>query len=213
MRFAWLILFATVAVAYAQQPIAIENLFPEQLPRGQTTAVSVAIQSREMFNGAELSPSAGVTVARVESLKPAENSQGVAWWRVTIQVAPDAAPGQRTLALLTSTGRPTAPFSVVIPGHVPAIANLTTQPHPQTIDVQFAMTDASSDIGDKPYVWYTVDCGNGKDPIVGVVRGTVAAGSVRASLPAARPGAGCALQLRSSDKNGIDSNTLNTKVN
>src|SRR5712671_3229314 len=174
MRFAWLIFFIAIGVASAQQPISIENLFPEQLPRGQTTAVSVAIQSREMFGGAEISPAAGVTVARVETLKPAENSQGVAWWKVTLQVAPDAVPGQRSLALLTSTGRPTAAFPVVIPGHVPAISNLTTQTRPQTIDVQFAMTDASSDIGDKPYVWFSVDCG--KTPIVGVVRGTVAAG-------------------------------------
>ena len=65
-------------------------------------------------------------------------------------------------------------------------------------------------IGDKPYVWYTADCG--KDPIVGAVRGTVAAGMVRASLPATRTGP-CALQLRASDRNGIDSNTLDTKDN
>ena len=218
MRFAWLIFFAAAGVASAQQPISIENLFPEQLPRGQSTSVSVAIQSREMFRGAEVSPAAGVTVTRVETLKPAENSQGVAWWKVTLQVAPDAAPGQRSLALLTSTGVPTASFPIVIPGHVPAISNLTTQPHAQTIDVQFAMADPSSDIGDKPYVWFNVDCGNGRDPIVGVVRGAVAAGgvggnTVRASLPAARPAGACGLQLRASDKNGIDSNTLTTKVN
>src|SRR5689334_21452697 len=98
MRVAWLIFFGAVGVAYAQQPISIENLFPEQLPRGHETAISVAIQSREMFRGAEVSPAAGVTITRVETLKPAENSQGVAWWRVTVQVANDAAPGQRSLA-------------------------------------------------------------------------------------------------------------------
>jgi hypothetical protein len=209
MRFAWLIFFAAVGVAYAQQPIAIENLFPDQIPRGQATAINVAIQSREMFQGAEVAPAAGVTVMRVENAKPAEDSQGVAWWRVTIQVAPDAAPGPRALSLLTAAGR-TAPATVTIPTHVPTIANLNAQPRPQTIDVQFTMTDASADIGDKPYVWYTVDCG--KDPIVGVVRGTVATGTVRASLPATKSGS-CALQLRASDKNGIDSNTLNTRIN
>jgi hypothetical protein len=210
MRFAWLIFFGVVGSAYAQQPISIENLFPEQLPRGETTVVNVAIQSREMFQGAELSPASGVTVARVESLKPAEDSQGVAWWRVTIHVAGDAEPGQRTLSLLTGTSR-TAPTNVMIPAHVPAIARLAVQPHPQTVDVQFAMTDASSDIGDKPYIWFSLDCG--KDPNVGVVRGTVAAGVVRASLPATESTSGCALHLRASDKNGIDSNTLTTRIN
>ena len=231
MRLAWLIFFAAVigsastfaqgATADRQQPISIESLFPEQLPRGQSTSISIAIQSREMFRGAEVSPAAGVTVARVESLRPAEDSQGVAWWRVTIQVANDAAPGARTLALTTATGR-TAPVPITIPAHVPTIANLSVQPHPQTIDVQFAMTDVSNDIGDKPYVWYSVDCG--KDPIVGAVRGTVAAGMVHASLPTTganqgRSGAdlsgprACALQLRASDKNGTDSNTVTAKVN
>src|SRR5215831_317049 len=138
MRFAWLIFFGAVGVgsAFAQgaparvpPPISIENLFPEQLARGHETAVSVAIQSREMFRGAEVSPAAGVTVTRVETIKPAENSQGVAWWRVTIQVANDAEPGARTLALLTANGR-TNPASITIPTHVPAIADLSVQPHP-----------------------------------------------------------------------------------
>lgn len=223
MRFAWLIFFSVIGVAHAQQPISIENLFPEQLPRGQTTGVNVAIQSREMFTGAAISPASGMTVARVENTKPAENSQGVAWWRVTIQVANDAEPGPRSLTLLTAAAR-TTPVTIVVPPHVPAIANLMAQPRAQSIDVQFTMADASSDIGDKPYVWFSVDCG--ADPIVGVVRGRAAAGIVRASLPRgsgadlSRSGAdpsgprlSCTLQLRASDTNGIDSNSLTTRIN
>jgi hypothetical protein len=209
MRLAWLIFFSAIGVAHAQQPISIENFFPEQLPRGQTTAVNVAIQSREMFQSADVTPATGVTVVRVESLKPAENSQGVAWWRVTIQMASDANPGPRSLTLLTAAGR-TTPVTITVPAHVPTIANLSVRAQPQTIDVQFSMTDASDDVGDKPYVWFTVDCG--KDPIVGVVKGAVAGGAVRASLPATRSG-NCSLQVRASDKNGIDSNTLNTRIN
>src|SRR4051794_18020498 len=102
-----LVLLAVVASArvYAQQPIPIENLFPEQLPRGQTTSVNVAIQSRETFTGAEIAPAAGVTITRVENAKPSEDSQGVAWWRVTLDVTADAMPGSRSLVLRTAAGR------------------------------------------------------------------------------------------------------------
>ena len=41
----------------AQQPaIRIESFFPKQLPRGRSTAVSVAVPSREVPQTAEISP-------------------------------------------------------------------------------------------------------------------------------------------------------------
>ena len=199
-----------VRAAYAQQqPPAIEIAFPKQLVRGQTTVVHVAIPSRELFQGAEVSPPAGVTVGAVSNIKKSELSQNVAWWDVTLNVAPDAAPGARSLVLVMPAGRTTA-ATLLIPNHVPAIADLrVTSATAQGVDVQFGAKDESGDLGELPYVWFTIQCGG--EPTLGVVRGRAMAGVVRASIP--RPGpAACDLEVRASDAQKNDSNTLKTRV-
>jgi hypothetical protein len=198
-----------VAALYAQQPPAIEVAFPKQIVRGQTTVVHVAIPSRELFQGAELSPAAGVTVAAVSNAKRSELSQNVAWWDVTINVARDAAPGTRSLVLVMPAGRST-PVSLTIPNHVPAIADLrVVSATPQTVDVQFGATDESADLGELPYVWFTIGCGG--EPTLGVVRGRAMGGTIRAAIP--RPAAAaCDLEVRASDTQKNDSNTVKTRV-
>jgi len=195
--------------AYAQQQPAIEIALPKQLVRGQTTVVHVAIPSREVFQGAEVSPAAGVTVAGVSNLKRSELSQNVAWWDVTLNVAPDAAPGPRSLVLLLPTGRTTA-ATLLIPNHVPAIADLKVASATlQRVDVQFGASDQSADLGNLPYVWFTITCGG--EPTVGVVRGRAMGATVSASIP--RPAAAaCDLEVRASDTQKNDSNTLKTRV-
>jgi len=196
--------------ADAQQVPAIEFAFPNQLVRGQTSVIHIAIPSREMFQGAEISPAAGVTVASVTNSKRPELSQNVAWWDVTLNVARDAAPGSRSLVLVTPAGRST-PTSLVIPDHVPAISDLrVVTAAPTTVDVQFAAADEKADLGDLPYVWFTIACGGG-EPSVGVVKGKPMGGTVRASIP--RPAAApCDLELRASDAQRIDSNSLKTRI-
>jgi len=198
-----------VRAAYAQQPPAIEIAFPKQLVRGQTTVVHVAIPSRELFQGAEVSPAAGVTVGAVSNVKKSELSQNVAWWDVTLNVAPDAAPGARSLVLVMPAGRTTT-ATLLIPNHVPAIADLrVTSATAQGVDVQFGATDERADLGELPYVWFTIQCGG--EPTLGVVRGRAMAGVVRASIP--RPGpAACDLEVRASDLQKNDSNTLKARV-
>jgi hypothetical protein len=198
--------------AGAQQPPAIEIAFPDQLVRGQTTVVHVAIPSHDTFSGAQVAPAAGMTVTRVDNRKPAELSQNVAWWDVTIVVARDAAPGMRSLVLLTANGAST-PAAVFVPGHVPAIAGMKASPFAPTqspaIDVEFTAADEMNDMGDKPYVWFTVTCGGA--PTVGVVRGTRAGSLIRASIP--RPSANpCDVELRASDAQKNDSNSLKARV-
>ena len=196
-------------MAYAQQTPAIEIALPKQIVRGQTTVVHVAVPSREAFQGAEVSPAAGVTVAGVSNLKRSELSQNVAWWDVTINVARDAAPGPRSMVLLTPTGRSTA-ATLVIPNHVPTIADLrVASATPQRVDVQFGATDESADLGDLPYVWFTIACGG--EPTVGVVRGRMMGAAVSASIPKPAPAA-CDLEVRASDTQNNDSNTLKTRV-
>src|SRR5258705_11562142 len=82
--------------ADAQQAPAIEFAFPNQLVRGQTSVIHIAIPSREMFQGAEISPAAGVTVASVTNAKRPELSQNVGWWDATRHGARDRAAGSRS---------------------------------------------------------------------------------------------------------------------
>ena len=204
-----------------QQPVNIDSFFPKQLPRGQSTVISVAVPGRVMPQGAEISPAAGVTVS---GIKQGGSGQGaLGWWEVTVNVANDAPPGNRTLTLVLPMGR-TNPMAVTIASHAPSISALSVvsaQSSQPTVDLQFTAADPSADLGDLPYVWFTLGCGAGEHE-QGVVRGKVSGGGVvRASIPNPRtqkgpgaPAAGnrCDLQVRASDSNGIESNTLKTTV-
>ena len=109
-----------VHLSEAQQ-IRIEGVFPRQLPRGQATLINVAVPGRDAIQAAEISPSAGVNVS---GIKLGQSFQGaLTWSELTIDVAKDAAPGDRTLVLLLPMGR-TAPVTITIPSHVPSISEL-----------------------------------------------------------------------------------------
>jgi len=168
-----------------------------------------------MVQAAEIAPAAGVTVS---GIKRATESQGISWWEVTVDVAADAAPGNRTLVLVLPAGR-TLPATVSIPAHVPRIADLkvmSPRSGQSAVDVEFAATDPSNDLGTLPYVWFTIGCGAEAEPIVGAVRGTITAGRVHAQMPNPRATSGnaqggpCQLRLRATDSAGIESNTLST---
>ncbi len=205
------------------QQIRIEGVFPRQLPLGQATVINVAVPSRDAIQAAEITPSPGGTVA---GIKLGQNIQGaLTWSELTIDVANDAAPGERALVLLMPMGR-TMPVTITIPSHVPSISELrilSAQSNQPTLELQFAVVDGSADLGDSPYVWFTIGCGD--EPVVGVVHGKVTArdkgdGVVHAIVPNRRTSAGggtpasgrCDLQVRVSDSIGIDSNTLKTTV-
>jgi len=201
------------------QPLRIEAAYPRQLPPGQTTVIHVAISSRDAIQAAEITPAQGLKVSRIQQR---ESTQGVLTWsELTIEAAPDAMPGTRTLVLVLPppTGR-TTPLPLTVPTHAPSVVDLRLLPassKPATLDVQLAASDASGDLGELPYVWFSLGCG--REPLVGVVRGRVtpqSAGSiiVLASLPSPRAPAGgtCDLQVRLTDSAGIESNTLKTTV-
>jgi len=106
---------------------------------------------------------------------------------------------------------------------VPVISDLrivSAQSSQPTVELRFAATDESADLGDLPYVWFTIGCGG--DPALGVVRGRVTAGEtrnvvVRATVPHPRTSgtsatARCDLQVRATDSIGSESNTLKATV-
>ena len=219
MTAACLISLSVGAQPCEAQQLRIESAFPRQLPPGQTTVVHVAISSRDAIQAAEISPAQGLKVSRIQQR---ETTQGtLTWSELTIEAALDAAPGTRTLVLVLPlpAGR-TAPLPLTVPTHAPRVADLrvlSSSIKQATLELQLAASDASGDLGELPYVWFSLGCG--REPLVGVVRGRVtpqSAGNmlVRASLPGPRaPASGtCDLQVRLTDSTGIESNTLTTTV-
>ena len=210
---------ASVLGQGAPRPQAIETVYPRHAARGQTTVINVAIVSKDAVQAAEISPSTGVTVSSIKG-SSSETEQAIGWWEITLDVAKDAAPGDRSLVLVMRMGR-TVPATISVPTHVPTISDLRIAP-PQsnqpTVELQLAAADAAGDLGDSPYVWFTAGCGG--EPLVGAVRGKVSAGVVRATLPNLRkvtgggtPAAGkCDFQVRVTDSTGIDSNTVKTTI-
>jgi hypothetical protein len=209
---------AVLAQGPPRAPVAVETVYPRYVARGQTTVLNVATPRGLIVQAAEVSPSEGVTVSGVAG--EANGDQAIGWWEIALDVAKDAAPGARSLVLVTKTGR-MAPTTIFIPTHVPAISELKVIPQPaqKTVDVQMAAADTVGDLGESPYVWFNAGCGG--EPFVGVVRGKMSAGVVRASLPDLRttqsgspPANGpCELQVRVTDATGIESNTLKLRVN
>jgi hypothetical protein len=219
VAFSLLSVISLLAQGGQQPQIRVEGVYPKYAPRGQTTVINLAVPSPDAVQAAEISPSTGVTVSGIKG-SGSGSEQNVGWWEVILDVAKDAAPGNRSLVLVLRRGR-TVPTTISIQTHAPAISNLKVVP-PQAnqplAEVQVAAVDAAGDLGNSPYVWFTADCGG--EPLVGALRGSVSGGVVHAALPNVRkaardgiPATGkCDLQVRVTDSTGIESNTLKTSV-
>jgi hypothetical protein len=212
-------LLTGVSVPAQQAQIRVEFLYPRYAARGQATVINVAVPSPDRVQSAEISPATGVTVSGIKG-SGSGSEQNVGWWEVTLDVAKDATPGDRSLVLVLPRGR-TSPITISVSTHAPTISDLRIAPpqsNQSTVELQLAVADAGGDLGDSPYIWFIADCGG--DPIAGALRGKVTGGVVRTALPNVRkaakdgiPAVGkCDLQVRLTDSTGIDSNTLKTTV-
>ena len=204
-----------IAQGAQEQQYRVEGLYPRYAPRGQITVINLAVPSPDAVQRAELLPSTGVTVSGIKG-SGSGSEQNVGWWEITLDVAKDAAPGDRSLVLLLPRGR-TLPVNISVSTHAPLISDLRVTPAPSSqpaAELQFTVADTAADVGDSPYVWFTADCGG--DPIPGAVKGQASGGIVRAAVPNVRkaardgiPATGkCDLTVRLTDSLGIDSNTL-----
>ena len=199
----------------------IENYYPSQFAPGQATTLNLAMNGGRgnVLTAIEITPATGITVG---ALKPGDLKEGVIWWQIPITVAKDAAPGKRTLVAVGMNGK-TLPVDVTIPDHVLAISDLKVTAAlatGKTVDFQFAAAEqGSGTLGTEPNAWFMLRCG--KEPEVGIAKGKVANGVVKASIPnpktitgAAAPtfGPKCDLEVRATDAGNVDSNTLTTTV-
>jgi hypothetical protein len=201
-----------------QVPGVIGSYYPTQLIPGQANVLHVALARNNPVQSIEITPSAGITVTRMNFR---DLNQGSIWWEFTVNVARDAAPGPRTLVAVQQTGR-TAPVTLTIPDHVPNVSNLRVlsalagQP---AVDLQLDAGGQGGAFGETPYVWFLLSCGPGQ-PEAGIVRGRLGNGTIRVSIPnprtlaghAGAPAAGnrCDLQVRATDTSGTDSNSVST---
>src|SRR5438045_2202292 len=82
---------------YAQGlPNVIEGFFPNQLAAGQSNVLHLGIPGRNEITGIEITPSAGVTV---KNIIRGDTREGSTFWEVNIDVAADAAAGNRTIVV------------------------------------------------------------------------------------------------------------------
>jgi hypothetical protein len=213
------IVLATATHARAQGlPNVIEGFFPTQLAAGQSNVLHLGIPGRGDVTGVEISPAAGISV---KDIKRGDVREGSLFWDVTIDVAADAAPGNRTIVAVNQNGR-TAPRPITVYAKVPTISNpkvvsaAISQP---TMQFQFAMNETPNEIGASPLVWFFLGCGG--EPESGVLKGTFANGVVTVGIPNPRtqmkpfappPNSHCDLEFRASDSKMADSNTLKTTV-
>jgi hypothetical protein len=212
-------LIGNAQISFAQQaPGVIGSVYPTQLMPGQSTSVHVALGRNNPVQSIEITPSTGVTVS---DMKSRDLNQGSVWWEFTVTVAKDAAPGPRALVAVQQNGR-TAPVTLLIPDHVPNIANLrvvSAQASQPMVDLQLMASDQGGTFGGTPKVWFLLACGPGQ-PEAGIVRGRFDNGTIRASIPnprtlqdhAGAPATDnrCDLQVRATDTSGVDSNVLTT---
>ncbi len=212
------LMLGAASAARAQQPpgqTIIGSYFPTQLMPGQTTVLHVALVRNNPVQRLEITPAQGITVTKTVSR---DLNQGSVWWEFTIDVAKDALPGPRQLVAVQQNGR-SAPVTITIPDHAPAISNVrvvSVKSTQEMIDLQLAAADQGGTFDATPYVWFLLSCGPGQ-PETGVVRGRFAAGTIRASIPnpkalkvrAGAPSKGdhCELNVRATDASGVDSNT------
>src|SRR5262245_32355506 len=199
------------------QQISVETFYPRHAAAGRTTVINVAVPRSNEVQSAEISPPSGVTVAGITG--KATSDQAIGWWELALDVAKDAAPGDRALVLVLRNAR-TAPVTISVPTHIPAISDLriTPQSNQRGLELQLSAEDVAGDLGEAPYVWFYADCGS--EPIVGALPGKVNARIVRALFPDLRSAdpenapanARCSLQVRLTDKTGIESNTLKTTL-
>jgi len=206
------------------QQIEIERFFPRQLPRGQSTVITLAGKNIDTIQAVEISPSPGITVTGIKldaQKTEADRRAGrLKWWELTVQVDQDAATGERTVVLLTLRGR-TPPRPIIIPSHLPSISDLTilsAQSDGATVELRLSAFDELADLGDVVDVWFNIRCGgagvaggsNGQ-LIRRDQRNSVVHATVRGGYGASATGM-CEFTVRISDSGGIDSNTLKTTV-
>ena len=199
------------------QQISVETYYPRHAGAGRTTVINVAVPRGNEVQSAEILPPSGFRISGITG--KAASDQAIGWWEVTLDVAKDATPGDRSLVLVLQNAR-TAPVTISVPTHVPAISDLriTQQSNQRGLQLQLVAEDAAGDLGESPYVWFYADCGG--EPIVGALPAKVNARIVRALFPDLRSAApdnapanaSCSLQVRLTDKTGIESNTVKTTL-
>src|SRR5581483_1741634 len=71
-----------------------EGLYPRYASRGHKTVINVAVPSPMAVESAEITPAAGVTIAGIKG-EGSGSEQNIGWWEVTLDVASNAAAGDR----------------------------------------------------------------------------------------------------------------------
>lgn len=166
-----------LALLFAAEPAKIDLFLPSQLPRGEATDVRIRVDQKAIVQGAEVTPPDGVAVSGIKALDQ-KGHQGMKRWALTFTVAGDAAPGKRSVVILTSKGA-TAPQEIDVPAHVPRLSDFTvtkTARDPLTLEFTVRVTDPEKDFGPGADMHYMLGCGGSFIASMGTVQDVVSQG-------------------------------------
>ena len=198
--------------------VSIETVEPAQLTRGAVTAVVVQGIGLEKIDAVEVTPSDGITVAEITpAVSPKRKQQR---WTIRLQVAPEAALGDRSMVIATPLGR-SSPVKLFIPSHVPRVSSaqlMITKGSPVVLAFTVDVSDEAGDLGDDPSLEthligantaYAYTC-NGVITEKSGGQNYVVAGAIQDS---SRTATGkLMLQIRVKDRNGFTSDWLSVPV-
>jgi hypothetical protein len=196
-----------------------------QVVRGQTNQLRV-FGSGPAPESVEITPPEGVSVGGIREAGPAESDINPTWakkhqyWSADLQVAEDAALGERTAVFVTPLGR-SEPQKIRVVTHRPRIADLkvvSANRRDRKIEIALSVFDEAEDLDPQPKVFRFLLCGyelsTGFATIKEFVPGEAKGGTIHATVTLMRPTAerSCELQLSVSDKNDHRSNELKAAV-
>lgn len=205
--------------ASAKEQLGIARFFPQRLIRGRAHTVEIQGTGLQVLQAIEISPPDGISVAL--PAQPSSNRKSMQRWSVVLTVDAAAAPGSRTVILVTPAGR-TTPVTITIPDHQPVIADLKVelvQRSPLIVAFTVAVSDEKGDLGETPQTFSQLACKNGATD--SVANGVITQRSSDTSLTLssayldyqAKATAGdCRLMVSALDTEGNQSNWLEATV-
>lgn len=145
----------------ATEPVGITRFFPQRLTRGTAHTIEIQGFGLQALQAVEISPPEGITVAIPAA--PSLDRKKVQRWSVVLTIDAAAAPGQRTVSLVSPLGR-SAPVTITIPDHQPVIADLRVekvQRAPLIVAFTVAVRDEKGDLGETPRTFARLFCKHG----------------------------------------------------
>lgn len=222
------LLFVTMSEVIGETPqgkdVSVDTPSPSQLLRGRPTEIIFLGKGFDTIQTIEIAPADGVTIGQAKQIdaKPEERSRGERRWSLLLTVDASAAPGERSMVVVTPEGR-TKQVSFRIASHLPQISKLKVRSkNPVNAEVTFSVEvfDETGDIGTDSRVEAAIWClESGFGIATGSAPQKIEKKGSQKSIVYGRifrqdeeAIGSCDLEVTVVDDSGVESNKLSTKV-